>query len=506
MRITRRYGDVVANDGLDLSVGSGEVVALLGENGAGKSTFLSILAGLTAPEGGEIRIDGRPKVFRRPADAIASGVGTVFQHFALVPVFTVREQLRLAGADPNAPLALLDGIDRGQRVSDLSVGERQRVEIARVLAQRPRLLLLDEPTSTLTGPEVDRVFDLVDGLRADGVAVVFVTHRLPEALRLADRIVVIRRGRIVDDVIGEGSADRRWPLGVEERLLGAMFAEPADGSPFPAVSVAVAKPAFVIGEAAVSQRGRDALEPVLRTHAASARTGYGRHRPIEITIALRAGTTFGVVGIDGQGQRELAEMLAGHLAMSGRMTILGQDVSRLKAAERQRLGVGFLTSDRTGEGGLPGLPVGLNLILKRQRQPAFQHLGVLRTKAIQTEANRLVAEWGIGPLSADAALGGLSGGNLQKVLLAREMELAPKVLIASNPSQGLDWRTQQLVWAALRRVTDTGGVVVLLTPDVTEALARADEIAVLSAGRLSPPVPVAETDQGAISRQMVSGW
>ena len=503
--ISRRYGDVVASDRIDLTVEAGEVVALLGENGAGKSTLLSILAGVTAPDAGEIRIDGRRVAFRSPADAIRAGVGTVFQHFALVPVFTVAEQLRLAGVGPGASSGLLAGIDPGQRIADLSVGERQRVEIARVVAQRPRLLLLDEPTSTLAGPQVETLFDVISTLRAAGVGIVFVTHKLHEALRIADRVLVIRRGRIVDEVVGSRSDGQRWPAGIDERLVSAMFGDPGTTSLAPArVPVPTSGAAAVRPDQPAATGAEDRI--VLDVRGASTRTSYGRHRPVEVTFAIGAGRTLGIVGIDGQGQRELAEMLAGYLPMVGSMAVAGVDVSGLGAMGRQRAGVGYLTSDRTGEGGLPDLPVGLNLVLKRHRQRAFQRLGVLRVGTIEAEARRLIAAWGIVPSSVTAPLGGLSGGNLQKVLLAREMELAPTVLVASNPGHGLDVRTQTLVWAALRRVTDRGGVVVLLTPDVADAFAHADEVAVLSAGRLSPAVPVASSDERTISRMMVSEW
>ncbi len=505
--LTRRFGDVVANDGLSLEVKPGEVVGLLGENGAGKSTLLAALAGLGQPDAGEIRIDGNVVVLGSPADAIRVGIGTVFQHFALVPVFTVREQMRLSGALSRSAWTLLDDIDLDQRVADLSVGERQRLEVARVLVRRPRLLLLDEPTSTLSASQVEHLFEVMRALRQEGAGVVFVTHKLPEALRIVDRLLVMRQGAIVAEVTRDDSGENmgRWESGIEARLLSAMFGA-VDSE-----TAGVAGIGQLTTRAMATDRVPEAVrsvdqERLLAVAAASAVTSYGRHRPVDITFAVRPGTTLAIVGIDGQGQRELAEMLTGHLPSTGSIRVAGREVGGMGAVERQRLGVGYLTDDRVGEGGVPDLTVALNLVLKRQRRRAFQRFGILRNAAIQNEGRRLVDRWGVAPPSPSSPMGTLSGGNMQKVLLGREMELRPSVLIASNPTHGLDLRTQDLVWEALGRVTADGGAVVLLTPDITEALTQADEVAVLSAGRLSPALPVPETDQGTLSQMIVSGW
>lgn len=505
--LTRRFGDVLANDRLSLEVNPGEIVALLGENGAGKSTLLSALAGLGQPDAGEIRIDGHVVALDSPADAIWAGIGTVFQHFALVPVFTVGEQLRLSGGKSRIASVLIDDIDLDQRVADLSVGERQRLEIARVLVRQPRLLLLDEPTSTLSASQVADLFRVMQALRREGAGVVFVTHKLSEALSVADRLLVMRRGAIVAEVARHDSGEHggRWESGIEARLLRAMFgAVDSDAADLAGIGPMVTGPkAMAPVPDAVGSVGQ---EPLLAVVAASARTSYGRHRPVDITFSIPAITILAIVGIDGQGQRELAEMLTGHLPSTGSIRVLGQEVGHLGAVDRQRLGVGYLTDDRIGEGGVADLPVSLNLILKRQRRLAFQRFGILRNAAIEDEGRRLVDRWGISPPSPSSPMATLSGGNMQKVLLGREMELRPSVLIASNPAHGLDLRTQVLVWEALGRITAGGGAVVLLTPDITEALAHADEVAVLSAGRLSPAVPVSKTDQRTLSQMIVSGW
>jgi ABC-type uncharacterized transport system ATPase subunit len=503
--LSRRYGDVVANDGIDLDVGRGDVVGLLGENGAGKSTFLSILSGLTAPDAGDIEVDGRSVVLRRPSDALAAGIGTVFQHFALVPVFTVREQLRLGGLHSDAISNLLDEVDLDRRIADLSAGERQQVELARVLARRPRVLLLDEPTSTLTAGQVDRLFARIRRLRDDGVGVVFITHKLPEVLAVADRIVVLRRGRVTAEI------DRRrlgghWPGGIDRRLLKAMFGDAAEAEGAVARDGLAAAGVAMAEGTALGQQAIQEAEILLAVERASAMTSYGRHRPTDVAFSVPAGEMLAILGIDGQGQRELAEMLAGHLPMTGRMFVDGHDVSVMNAKERQRAGVGYLTDDRTGEGTVGNLSVALNLILKRQRAAEFQRAGVLRLARVGRHARQQIAQWGITPPLPTVRVETLSGGNTQKVMLGRELELQPRVLIATNPAHGLDLRTQTLVWDALRRVTANGGVVVLLTPHVTEALTHSDRVAVLSAGRLSPAVPVSGTDGATLSRMMVHGW
>ncbi len=508
--LTRRFGDVVANDKVDLSVGAGEVVGLLGENGAGKSTLLAMLSGMASPDSGQVEVDGDVVALSSPVAAIRAGIGTVFQHFALVPVFTVREQMRLSGGRLDAAGGMLDGIDLNQRVHDLSVGERQRLEIARVLALEPQLLLLDEPTSTLTGAQVEQLFGAIREVRSRGVGVIFVTHKLPEALSISDRLVVLRRGKIVDEVTREAGRSRStepgWDANVEDRLLAAMFGGLRSET---AAGIAGVDPVSPKRSAGVltrlGSRAKDEV-PLLHVKELGASSSYGRHRPEGLTFSVPAGTVLAVVGIDGQGQRELAEVLTGHLAGAGSIRVGEQELAGLEAAERQRLGVSYLTDDRTGEGGVADLPIVLNLLLKRQRRRTFQRYGVLRPRAIGEEGRKLVARWGIVPASPRAEMGTLSGGNMQKVLLAREMALQPRVLIASNPAHGLDLRTQKLVWDALHQVAASGGAVILLTPDIDEALAHADGVAVLAAGRLSSVKSVRDTDRETLSRMMASGW
>ena len=484
--ITKRYGAVVANDRLSIDIRPGEVLGLLGENGAGKSTLLSVISGMVAPDAGELAVDGEPVRFHGPDDAIRHRIGMVYQHFSLVPTFTVREQLRLAGWRARELPGLLRGVMSGdERIETLSLGEQQRVEIAKALIANPRYLLLDEPTSILAPTEVARLFDLLAEIRGQGVAVVLVTHKLREAIALSDRIVVLRRGAVAATAERPASG---WTPTIEADLLGAMFGEEPSGTSVPRLP----EPDGDVGV-------------LLAARGVSSRPG-GHRRVRDVSLDVRAGEICAIAGIDGQGQRELAEILAGYRPADGEITVRGRRLTGQPAPAFTRAGVGYLTDDRRGEGGVGAMSVALNLVLKRQRRAPFSRRGVLDRQAVRQDAARQVDAWGISPPDSELPMDALSGGNMQKTLLAREMALAPTVLVANKPTHGLDARTQDLVWRAMRDITERGGGVLVLATDLDEALARADRIAVILDGRVSPLAPVPSTDRMTLARMMVAGW
>ncbi|MGI8483450.1 MAG: ABC transporter ATP-binding protein [Thermomicrobiales bacterium] len=502
--ITKQYGSVVANDRLSISIPAGEIVGLLGENGAGKSTLLSVLSGMVQPDEGYLVLDGNRISFRSPGEAIRYGIGTVYQHFSLVPTLTVREQLRIAGwRSPHLPPLLQGTLSGNERIDTLSLGERQRVEIAKALIATPRVLLLDEPTSILAPTEISQLFDLLRGIRDRGTSIVLVTHKLHEAIELSDRIVVLRRGAVA------GEAERPstgWKEDTQGMLLRLMFEVRGDDT--------TSEQTPVVPEmrdlAPVAAQTLDRLLEVRHLSTVS-RSGWGRHGEHllrDILLDVPAGAICAIVGIDGQGQRELAEVLTGYRPADGEIALGDRRLEGESASTFARAGIGYLTDDRQHEGGIGSFSVAMNLVLKRQRQRQFSRFGMLRRKAIGEEARHLVSAWSISPANPTSPLGLLSGGNIQKVLLAREMAMSPKVLIANKPTHGLDAKTQEVVWQAMRAITrrDGGGGVLFFTTDIDEALCQADQVAVIANGRVSPFVPSDDTDRLTLATMMVSGW
>ena len=507
--ITKRYGAVVANDRLSISIPAGEVVGLLGENGAGKSTLLSVLSGMVQPDDGCLVLDGNRISFRSPGDAIHHGIGTVYQHFSLVPTLTVREQLRLAGWKSSQVPPLLQGkLSGNERIEMLSLGERQRVEIAKALIAKPRVLLLDEPTSILAPTEISQLFDLLRAIRDCGTSVVLVTHKLHEAIELSDRIVVLRQGAVAGQVERPSAG---WKADTQDLLLRLMFgggasSEQATVVPdLPDVPLASEEERVI---ADVVDRPPNHLLTVRHLSTVS-RIGRG-HRgenPLgDVSLEVLTGTICAIVGIDGQGQRELAEVLTGYRPADGEIALGGRALSGESASTFARAGIGYLTDDRQHEGGIGTLSIALNLVLKRQRQQEFSRFGILRRPAIAEEARHLVSAWSIAPANASAPLGLLSGGNIQKVMLAREMAMSPRVLIANKPTPGLDAKTQGVVWQAMRAITQQDGGVLFFTTDLDEALAQADRVAVIANGKVSSFVPSHATDRFTLANLMVSGW
>lgn len=487
--VTKTYGSTIANDDLSVLIRPGEILGVLGENGAGKSTFLSILAGKIQPDNGELLVDGTPSEFGAPGDALRAGVSIVFQHFSLIPTFTVREQLRLAGwRSKHLPELLRRRFTGHELIGEMSLGGRQMVEIARALASNPRILLLDEPTSILTTAETEQLFELVRDLRQGGTSVVIVTHKLHEAMNLCDRVVVLRQGRAVGEMERTGG---HWPEEANSRLLRLMFG-----------------PEIELPEATVdvpAARAEAPPRPLFGVRAMGTTASPGRRALYGISLDVNENEICAIVGVDDQGQRELAELCAGYVAAPGTVALRGRGLPLGNRREFLRAGIAYLTGDRIGEGTVPGFSVEDNLVLKRQRDRPFSRHGLLRRRAIRREGREQISRWHIEPPNGAVPIGVLSGGNIQKVILARELAMASSLLIANNPAHGLDANTQHLVWRVIRRFAEGAGVL-LFTSDIDEAITQADRIGVMYAGRLSPLLPVTSETRSQVERMMVSGW
>ena len=478
--ISRRFGDVTALDGVDLDVEAGEVHALLGENGAGKSTLVNVLGGLLAPDRGEVLIDGRGVELRSPRHAAALGVGMVHQHDALIDAFSVAENLALGL--PTAPFAVtarhlaevharaaaaspLPLPAAATRAGALGVGERQRVEIARALADGGRVLILDEPTAVLTPDEAEALLAAVRALAARGVAVVFITHRLAEVGRVADRVTVLRGGRVVRRAARQGAVGR-----------GAFDAD--------ALAAAMVGAAEVELEVAPGRACGDglALERVV-VHA-----GEGTRGLDGIDLAVACGEIVAVAGVDGNGQRALAAVASGERAPdAGVVRVAGRAPSRHDPATFRGLGVAVVPEDRRSEGLALDLSIAENVHLS---VAAVGRRGWRRLSArdVVEGAREPLARFGV-TTDARVRAGALSGGNQQRVVLARELRTTPVALVLVNPTRGLDLRASAFVRRELVALRDRGVAVLLISTDLDEVLEVADRIAVLCRGRIAGSFP-----------------
>jgi ABC-type uncharacterized transport system ATPase subunit len=501
--ITKVFPGVVANDAISLEIRNGQVHCLLGENGAGKSTLISILAGIQMPDAGTIEIDGVPVVIGSPKAAMRYGIGVVHQHSTLVPSLTVLENLMLGetGLRLKQKRAmtrleelshLLGGpIDPHILASDLALGQQQQVEIAKAMWTGSRLLILDEPTSMLTPSAIDNLGESMNRLKAEGLGIIFITHKLREAYTMGDCVTVLRGGRRV----GQLTTERMKELTEDQaqaEILRAMFGDDlaAAGGLEEAAELAGANEA-----ALESPRVDVSSRPVRLELAGVSNSGRSLEVSVEdVSFEIHEGEILGIAGIDGHGQAGLAEIVAGQRSPSGGTVSLdGKDITRLGVRERQERGVRYVTDDRLHEGTVGNLSVAINLLLKRIGKAPFWRFGQINTAAVAGEADRLISQYTIRTPSPNTRVGTLSGGNIQKVLLARELGPGARVVVVNKPTYGLDLKTVRLVHDLLREFVAGGGSVLLISTELDELIELSHRIGVISRGRI---VGVVDNDGG----------
>jgi general nucleoside transport system ATP-binding protein len=474
--ITKRFPGVVANDAVDFDLRQGEVHALLGENGAGKSTLMNVLYGLYQPDEGEILVKGRPIRLHSPKDAIKHGIGMVHQHFMLIPVMTVAENIVLA-SEPTQAGILLDyrtankrvadlsrsfnfAIDPAARVESITVGQQQRVEILKALYRRADILILDEPTAVLTPQEASELFEILRTLTNEGVSVIFITHKLNEVLEIADRITVLRRGKRIDTVDRQGATEAglaRLMVG-RDVLLRVNKAAPS--------VVAVAEPLLSIEDLHVfDDRGLEAVRGV--------------------SLNVRGGEIVGLAGVDGNGQSEVIDAISGlRRVSSGSVTIAGRDVTGAQPSAILDLGLGHIPEDRQLRGLVLEFSLAENLALHDFDKPPASRWGWLFPRQLIRRARDLLRQYDVRGGDPETRAAALSGGNQQKVVLAREIGREPSVLIAAQPTRGLDVGAIEFVHRQLIGARDNGKAVLLVSLELDEILSLSDRILVVYEGQI----------------------
>jgi ABC-type uncharacterized transport system ATPase subunit len=491
--ITKRFPGIVADDHVDFDLRRGEVHALLGENGAGKSTLMNILYGLYKPDEGEIRVDGRRVAFGSAKDAIAAGIGMVHQHFMLIPVMTVAENIVL-GMEPVREGVFLDegaaarrvrdlssafglALDPDQQVEKLSVGQQQRVEILKALYRRADVLILDEPTAVLTPQEAQELFEIIRTLTREGTSIIFISHKLNEVLEIADRITVLRRGKRIDTVPREGATED----GLARMMVGRD------------VLLRVEKPPATPGE------------PLLEVEDLQVLDERGLPAVRGVSFQVRAGEIAGIAGVDGNGQSELIDALTGLRAVaSGHVRVGGREARHATPRDMLDLGVGHIPEDRQRRGLVLEFSIAENVALHDYNQPPDSSWGWLFPGRLIERARRLITEFDVrggGPLTR---AGALSGGNQQKLVAAREVERDPKVLIAAQPTRGLDVGAIEYLHRRLVQERDKGRAILLVSLELDEVLSLSDRVLVMYEGRIVAE-HAGEVDEEQIGLEMLGG-
>jgi simple sugar transport system ATP-binding protein len=479
--ITKTFGALVANDSIDLAVADGEILAILGENGAGKSTLMNVVYGLLQPDQGSISVNGKEITINSPLDALEAGIGMVHQHFMLIPVFTVAENIVLGNEKTNK-IGLLNldqaraeiqrisdefnfNVDPDALVEDLPVGIQQRVEIIRALIYDAQVLILDEPTAVLTPQETDELLRNLKRLRDSGRSIVFISHKLREVKEIADKITIIRRGKVV------GTAS---PSASQEELANLMVGREVD--------LKVDKKAQQIGE------------PVVRVQNFSQLNDFGRPIVDNVSFEVRAGEILAVAGVQGNGQSELAESIMGLKDVTkGSITVDGHDVLASSVLENLNSGIAYIPEDREKDGLISSFSIAENLILDIHQNKPFSAGGIYYPEAVATNAQNRVAEFDVRTQSIFDTASSLSGGNKQKVVIARELSRPVKLVIACQPTRGLDVGSIEFVHKRLVEERDQGRAVMVFSTELDEVFALADRIAIMFKGQIIAIVPATES-------------
>jgi general nucleoside transport system ATP-binding protein len=499
--IHKRFGPVRANDAVDLTVAAGTVHAIVGENGAGKSTLMSLLYGLYAPDSGTIEVFGAPATLRSTHDAIALGLGMVHQHFMLVDTLTALDNVML-GAEPAFLLRRAENavrprlrelmastglrVDLDARVRDLTVGDRQRLEILKVLYRGARVLILDEPTAVLTPQETLQLFEVLARLRDQGTTVILITHKLDEVMRLADRVTVMRGGRVVHEcAIAETN-----PAQLAEAMVGR--------------KVNVGRPA----DAAMPQVPGAGPGVVLEARGLHVRDALGVVRIHSLDLSLRAGEIVGVAGVSGNGQTELLEVLAGlRVPQGGTLTLAGESFSPtrwLTPRTARRLHLAHVPEDRHARAMVMDFPAWEGGVLGYEGLPAYSGGGFLRRRRMRGDTDAMMERFDVRPRAPELACGRFSGGNQQKLVLARELGQAPRVLLCGQPTRGVDIGAIEFIHGQLRALRAAGCAILVVSSEIEEILSLADRVIVMNAGRVTGERSVeacTETELGLLMAQ-----
>ena len=474
--IAKRFPGVIANKDVSMKVAAGTVHALVGENGAGKSTVMKILYGMQHPDSGEILVNGKSVNLKNPNDAIELGIGMVHQHFMLADNFTVLENIIL-GAEPKHRASIdfkaarekivemsqaygLD-VDPDILVEELGVGQRQRVEILKVLFRGANILIFDEPTAVLVPQEVDDLFEALKGLRAKGMAVIFISHKLDEVLRVADDVTVVRQGSTVAEVKSKDVTARQ----LAELMVGSELPQPTTHGDTRRTEVALEL--------------KDVTVPT---------TAGARNLISNVSFELHAGEVVGIAGVEGNGQAELVEAIMGLREYTGSIEFKGEAIDDMSVAHRHDLGIGLIPEDRQRQALMMNSPLWENRILGHQRGKPVMRGFILDKKATIEDTKRIMQEFDVrapGPMTAAAAL---SGGNQQKFIVGREMSKAPSLLIASHPTRGVDVGAQGAIWEVIRNARSEGMAVVLISADLEELIGMSDRLLVMLRGSITAEI------------------